>query len=508
MQERDDNTIPRARAFDELGVARGTIYLRLVYAEALAWDAREIHRTVRFSGTEAGTLLIGRAPVARDGSRVLGIPYDSWASRRHAQLRLLRLGDEDGIIVEDLGSRNGTYIDGHRLHSPTLARPGQILRVGSTIFVVARAPMEEAERLQRKNPAAPDFDTRSWCALQLWDQLSSLARSNEPVLLLGEVGTGKTRLARNLHRLSAQSAGPFISYNCSAIPHNLEEATLFGVVGGFIPTVKEKKGWLTLAAGGTLFLDELADMPLLAQAKMLDAFDPTEPSYVPVGGTRRVPTTCRLVSATNRDVFSIANQGLLRHDLLSRLVVAQVTVPALRDRREDLLAIYTSALERAGGLFEGKPVVPNAEVAETMLTARWVENVRGLESLARRAAIGETVSSAVVRKHADRAVGERVPTTPGIPVAQAARTLTAPARTVTAPARAGSIPTLMSGRPIWPPNQAELLKLLADHDWNVTVVADVLHKRRETVQRLIKKLFGGGVGAARELWREKDVEAE
>lgn len=170
--------------------------------------------------------------------------------------------------------------------------------------------MEEAERLQRTHPPAPELDTRSWCALQLWGQQSWLAHSDEPVLLLGEVGTEKTRLARNLHRLSAKSGGLFISYSCSAIPHNLEEATLFGVVvGGFIPSVKEKKEWLTLAAGGTLFLDELADMPLLAQAKMLDAFDPTELSVVPVGATRRVPTTCRLASATNRDVFSIANQG-------------------------------------------------------------------------------------------------------------------------------------------------------------------------------------------------------
>jgi two-component system, NtrC family, response regulator GlrR len=94
-------------------------------------------------------------------------------------------------------------------------------------------------------------------------------------------------VARLLHDLSECRDGPFVLYNCSAIPTNLEEATLFGVVPGFIPGVKAQAGLLTRAAGGTLFLDELAEMPERAQARLLDAFDPTVQSYLPVGGTAR-----------------------------------------------------------------------------------------------------------------------------------------------------------------------------------------------------------------------------
>jgi DNA-binding NtrC family response regulator len=300
------------------------------------------------------------------------------------------------------------------------------------------------------------------------------------VLLTGPVGTGKTRLAQHLHERSRRP-GPFVAFNCSAIPVNLEEATLFGVASGFIPGVREREGWVVRARAGTLFLDELAEMPLVAQAKLLDAFDPTDPGFIPVGGTARVRPTCRLVSATNRDVFALAAAGTLRQDLLSRIVVAQVAVPSLAERREDLIELLDRALHRRGATMEG--AVPTAELAEALLLARWTENVRGLESLAARLSLGERLSADEVRRHAERGLE-------GAPVSEGA----APH-----PARLAASRPL---RPLWPPEPAELLTLLREHDFNVAAAAAAIGRRRETLSRLTTATFGaGGAAAARRAFR-------
>ncbi len=433
----------------------GAPYVRWVFAEAPS------ARTDAVIAIGAG-LEIGRAP---EGGLAVG--DDGWLSRRHARL-VPRNGGEPGVVVEDLGSRNGTYVDGRRITERTVAPLGAVLQIGGSLFVVGTTSAAPA------SPPPPDFSCRSWGMRQLWDRVLSLAASDLPVLLLGEMGTGKTRVARLLHERSGRCNGPFVSHNCSALPVNLEEATLFGVVGGFIPSVKEQAGLLTRARGGTLFLDELADLPVPAQAKLLDAFDPLDPGFLPVGGAKRLRTECRLVSATNRDVFALAAAGALRHDLLSRMVVGQLVVPPLRARREDLLAMFDAALAAAG--VEG-PVVRSVEVAQALLLASWVENVRGLETLARRVALGEAPTPAMVKAHAERGAGVSLPPPP---VAVAA----------------------VEAAPVWPPSPEELLALLAAHDFNVSDTAAALGRRRETVSRLVSATFGeGGRTAAQRAFR-------
>lgn len=454
---------------------RPALVLRAVHAEGAPLREVQALPVIAFGGIRE--VVLGR----QAGDTGFSIPLDATLSRRHARLRLVALGSDDVLLLEDLGSHNGTWVDGVRLSAPAAVRAGQVIRVAGTVLVAGAEPRERADALRARTP--PDYVALSWASLAVWDRVARVASSDAGVLLTGPVGTGKTRLAQHLHDHSGRT-GPFVSFNCSAIPVNLEEATLFGVSGGFIPGVREREGWISRARGGTLFLDELGDMPPLAQAKLLDAFDPTDPGFIPVGGTARVRPSCRLVSATNKDVFALCASGALRQDLLSRIVVAQVAVPPLSERREDLLELLDRALRRRGSSVDA--LAPSAELVESLLLARWTENVRGLESLAARLTLGERLSPAEARQHAERGLEE--------PHAQDA----------VLPARAAA-----STRPVWPPSPVELLVLLREHDFNVAAAAEALGRRRETVSRLVTATFGqGGAMAARRAWRVYEATGE
>lgn len=452
------------------------LHARALHAEGAPLRDVQAAPLATFGTGAEREIVVGRQPGGGPGERTWALPFDATMSRRHARLRLVALGAEDALLVEDLGSHNGTYVDGVRLTSPTAVRPGQVVRVAGTTLVVGAMPRERAASIRAATPPPESYVALSWASLETWERVARVAASDAGILLLGGIGTGKTRLARHLHDRSGRR-GPFVAFNCSAIPLNLEEATLFGVADGFIPSIRKRDGWVTRARGGTLFLDELADMPHVAQAKLLDAFDPTDASYVPVGGTARLRTECRLVSATNRDVFTLAAAGLVRQDLLSRIVVAQVTVPSLTERQEDVIELFERALARHGSSVDA--ALLTAEQVQALLLARWAENVRGLESLAARLALGEALTPAGILQHAERGL-------------EAAAGSPPPTDESPAPAR----------RPIWPPEPEELLRLLRDHDFNVAAAAAALGRRRETLSRLTSTIFGqGGAAAARRAWR-------
>ena len=465
------------------------LYLRLVYAQDLGPTDEAIGRVWPLPTSRGGALVIGRKPAVIGNEVAVAITHDRWASRRHARVSVL-FGLQ-GVVVEDEGARNGTFVDGEPVSKRAGARPGQCIRAGGSLFVVGLAPLDQAAELARECPLPSGFRAQSWSMLSLWARAVRVANMDHGVLLTGEQGTGKTRLARLIHERSLRRQGPFVPYNTSAIPRHLEEATLFGVVSGFIPGVKQKEGWISLAGSGTLFLDEIAEMPELAQVKLLDAFDPSNPSFVPVGSTRRLRTRCRLICATNRDVFELAETGTMRHDLLSRLIAVTLELPPLRERRDDLMALWADALARHGASAAG-PSLPAVEVAEAMLTAFWTENVRGLESLAAAASAGEPMTPSTVRDHANRgrralAGGEAV-----MAGAEVESATPAPSST---PAPSGTPTT-----PVWPPTRPELLGLLAEHEFSPARVAAVLGKRRETVSRLVSREFGGRDQAVR-AWR-------
>jgi hypothetical protein len=185
-------------------------------------------------------------------------------------------------------------------------------------------------------------DGTSSAMASLYDQMRPLVRGDLPVLIVGETGTGKELIARMLHASSPRGQGPFVAVNCAAIPGELLEAEMFGIVKGAATGVTERPGKFRLAHGGTLFLDEIGDMSLDLQAKLLRALQ--EKEVQPVGSNAPVPVDIRVLAATNSDLGSRIEAGRFRRDLYHRLAGYRLRVPPLRERPEDVPALVTSFL--------------------------------------------------------------------------------------------------------------------------------------------------------------------
>jgi PAS domain S-box-containing protein len=217
-------------------------------------------------------------------------------------------------------------------------------------------------------------------------QVEDVAGTDATVLILGETGTGKELIARAVHKLSPRRDNAFVKLNCSAIPSGLLESELFGhEKGAFTGAIAQKIGRLELAHQGTFFLDEVGDLPAELQPKILRALQ--EKEFERVGGTRTIPVNVRLVAATNRDLAKMVGAGQFRSDLYYRLRVFPVTIPPLRERRDDipLLVRYFLAIhsKRMGRHIE---TIPD-ETMKTLVRWHWPGNVRELENFIERSVI-------------------------------------------------------------------------------------------------------------------------
>ena len=221
---------------------------------------------------------------------------------------------------------------------------------------------------------------------RLLDQLALVAATDSTVLVLGETGTGKELVARAIHDRSPRRDHPLVKVNCAALPRELVESELFGhEKGAFTGATQQRRGRFELADGGTLFLDEVGELPAEAQAKLLRVLQ--EQEFERVGGSQTLRTNVRLIAATNRDLGARAAAGEFRPDLFYRLNVFPVTVPALRERSEDiplLVAHFLAKCERKlGKAFKG--VAPG--FLSSAIAYDWPGNVRELENAVERAAI-------------------------------------------------------------------------------------------------------------------------
>lgn len=309
-------------------------------------------------------LTLGRAATA---SIVLD---SSGVSRQHAEL--LRQGPV--VAVRDLRSRNGTFLNGQRVEHGALSE-GDVLRLGDAVGVVGRVDpsVEDEPPLELGGTLfGPDL-----CS-QL-EQLRRVAPSDLPLVIFGETGVGKERIARALHELSGRT-GPFHAINCAALPAAVAEAELFGHrKGAFTGAEASGVGHLRAAEGGTLLLDELPDLPLAVQAKLLRALQ--EKEVTPLGETRAIPLNVRIACSCQQSIEELVSAGRLRQDLGARLSGLSLEIPALRQRRSDVGYLFVHFLRNLSG---GRPPLVDAKLLERLLLYLWPNNVRELFLLTQR----------------------------------------------------------------------------------------------------------------------------
>jgi transcriptional regulator with GAF, ATPase, and Fis domain len=218
------------------------------------------------------------------------------------------------------------------------------------------------------------------------EQIELVARSDAPVLVLGETGSGKEVVARAIHTRSPRAAKPFLRVNCGAIPADLVDSELFGhEKGSFTGATNVRKGWFERADGGTLFLDECGELPLAAQVRLLRILQ--DGTFERVGGERQLTVDVRIVAATHRDLHSLVASGRFREDLWYRIAVFPVRLPPLRERKEDIPALATHFALRAAKRLGTLPLAPSPQDIDLLLAYPWPGNVRELAAVIERAAI-------------------------------------------------------------------------------------------------------------------------
>ena len=294
-------------------------------------------------------------------------------SRNHLIVR--RQGDR--FLVQDLGSTNGTFVDGAQVREAYL-RPGALLEIGD-VQLRLQPQVAPVEIAPTPEDCLGELVGKSLPMRQIFALLQRIAPTDSTLLLVGETGTGKGAAAKVIHRLSPRSSGPLVVFDCAAVSDSLIESELFGhEKGAFTGAVAQRIGCLERAHGGTLFLDEIDDLGMDLQPKLLRAIEDREFRRL---GASAAPVTfdARIIVASKKDLWAETQAGRFREDLYFRLSVFTVMLPPLRDRTEDIPLLVNSFA--GNGLWDRLTL----QVREQFLGHTWPGNIRELRNALERA---------------------------------------------------------------------------------------------------------------------------
>jgi DNA-binding NtrC family response regulator len=441
------------------------------------------------SGTQAlwsvlrltnGELELGRDALA---PRV----QDARISRRHARV-FLSAGD-GRILAEDLGSLNGSSVDGRPLSAQGEEPIERCLRIGDTLFLVARdvRPFERNGLTVRGERVIGPRLAAAYLGI------ARFARSSSTLHLTGESGVGKEDAARSFHAATPKSAGPFIAVNCATIPESIAERLLFGTRrGAFSGATEDAQGHVQAAHGGTLFLDEVAELHSAVQAKLLRVLESREVQAL--GAVRPVPVDVRICSASHTPLRSHVASGRLREDLYYRIGRPEIRIPPLRERLEEIPWLIQGELRR----LEGAPR-PHPSFVEACLLRPWPGNIREL-LVEVRAAAQEALAEGSPRieaRHLGAAAGQLIAIGKPAPVQSPPDTGSGSAQAEdSGSAPAEPSPSEDSNAPSPPPpgasgaaalTRAEVESVLQRTGGNVSRAARALGVQRNTLRRFLER---------------------
>jgi DNA-binding NtrC family response regulator len=264
---------------------------------------------------------------------------------------------------------------------------------------------------------------------EVFSLIRQVAPTTASVLISGESGTGKELVARAIHSLSARSAGPFVAVNCAALPESLMESELFGhEKGAFTGAVERRAGCFEQAQNGTLLLDEIGDMPIGTQAKLLRVIE--ESKVRRLGGTKDIPIAVRVLAATNRSPEEAVQNKLLREDLYYRLNVFHISLPPLRDRKEDIPSIAAGMIRDLNRKHGCRVTHLNQEVLDWFAAESWPGNVRELRNQVERAVIMAGEGEIQIRHLPNAAAAQKTVSSPAVPAREAVAAAAVPDNTL------------------------------------------------------------------------------
>ncbi len=422
------------------------------------YDATALRRNVEVAWTDSAgdhTAVLESRMVVGSAAKAELVVSDVAVSRIHADLELRT----DGVWVRDLGSRNGTFVEGVQVEIARVPDGGRV-RVGSTTLTVNRATVATPVDLWASDRFGPLLG-RSQKMRELFARLSRIAATDSTVLIQGETGTGKELVARAIHDGSPRASESMIVVDCAALPETLLESELFGhAKGAFTGAANARAGAIESADKGTVFLDEIGELPLAMQPKLLRVIESRQVRRLGESQHRKVDV--RFVTATHRDLRTMVNTGAFREDLFFRLSVIPVTIPALRERTEDIALLVDHFVPKHAAGAVGPELI--AEIMQRP----WMGNVRELRNFVERVlALGAKEALSMAKAQAPAA----------------------------GPSKAdGSLAaaldkTLPEARELWMDHleREYISRLLDKHARNVNAVAQEAGVNRTYVYRLIRK---------------------